>query len=353
MRSKAPGLMATLLMFVPLLAVPFLAGFGVPWLAAKSRSENLPVPDLSPPILETEVGHSQTGRHSADDLFAPVSAKPAVDLRMTKDTTPAQTQNPHLRNASLVVSHDGPWIDPFDNPATPRQNPQPSQEETPPPRQAVNPDRAAPQQPLEGWTLKEPPAETSLPVAPDPNAEQSPREELLAEAKNPFSELDASAPSPAEIAKAPVSVVENAFENPGTPPRIDADPENLAAPRTLFGGTNESPAPKQTAALEPPEGIAPPAVTAPPAEGIRTPSPTVRQPPEPLTWQTAQARLKQLGIERYYLEPDPAGQVFLFRCAYSPPNNPRISRRFEAEAAEPLEAVRKVLQQVETWTARN
>ena len=353
MRSKAPGLMATLLMFVPLLAVPFLAGFGVPWLAAKSRSENLPVPDLSPPILEPEVGHSHSGRHSAEDLFAPVMARPAVDLRMTKDATPAQTQNPRLRNASLVVSHDDPWFDPFDVPITPQQNPDKNPERTPQPRQAVNPDRAAPQQPLEGWTLKDPPAENSRPVALDPNEKQIPSGELIAEAKNPFAELDASAPSPAGIAQAPVSVAENAFENPGTAASLQKDAKNLDAPRTLFGGPVEKSAPKQTAALPSPAASAPPAVSAPPAEGIRTASPAVRQPPPPLTWQTAQARLKALGIERYYLEPDPAGQVFLFRCAYSPPGNPRISRRFEAEAAEPLEAVRKVLKQVETWTARN
>ncbi len=167
MRSKAPGLMATLLMFVPLLAVPFLAGFGVPWLAAKSRGENLPIPDLSPPLLESEIGHSHSGRHSAEDLFAPVTTQPAVDLRMKSDDTasqtPAQAQNPHLRNASLVVSHDGSWEDPFEAPVRVSPAEQPL-EEKPLLRQAVNPTQTDPQTPLEGWTVQEQAAETSAPA---------------------------------------------------------------------------------------------------------------------------------------------------------------------------------------------
>ncbi len=141
-------------------------------------------------------------------------------------------------------------------------------------------------------------------------------------------------------------VVETAFDNPPTGARTNETPKT---PGTLFGSPNAEPAPKQTAALEPSLAPTPPAASSPPANSI----PAIKQPPEPLTWRTARVRLQALGIERYYLEPDPAGQQFLFRCTYSPSGNPRISRRFEAEAAEPLEAVRKVLEQVESWTARN
>ena len=73
---------------------------------------------------------------------------------------------------------------------------------------------------------------------------------------------------------------------------------------------------------------------------------------EALTWDTARARLKALGITHFYLQPDPNGKLYHFRCAYNPGGNTRINRLFEAEAEEPLEAVRKVLNQVESWTAR-
>lgn len=68
-----------------------------------------------------------------------------------------------------------------------------------------------------------------------------------------------------------------------------------------------------------------------------------------LTWQQAVARLNEFGIRHYQLEPGLSGNDFLFRCSYTPANNPRISHRFESEANEPLKAVEKVLQQIEQW----
>ena len=70
---------------------------------------------------------------------------------------------------------------------------------------------------------------------------------------------------------------------------------------------------------------------------------------DPATWSAAVQKLNELGIREYRLEPGVRPNEFLFSCSYSPPHNPRISRRFEAEALDPLKAVIKVLQQVDKW----
>lgn len=70
---------------------------------------------------------------------------------------------------------------------------------------------------------------------------------------------------------------------------------------------------------------------------------------DPATWSAAVEKLNELGIRDYRLEPGVRPNDFLFSCSYSPPQNPRISRRFEAEAIDPLIAVIHVLQQVDEW----
>lgn len=69
----------------------------------------------------------------------------------------------------------------------------------------------------------------------------------------------------------------------------------------------------------------------------------------PRDWQAATARLKQFGIRDFHLTNGEADHHFLFTCRYVMPDNPRVVRRFEAEASEPLAAVEDVLTQVETW----
>lgn len=69
------------------------------------------------------------------------------------------------------------------------------------------------------------------------------------------------------------------------------------------------------------------------------------------TWDQAVQRLKSLGIKKYHLESLLDDGGFSFRCSYTAPDNPRVTRRFEAEAPEPLAAVRIVLEQIEAWRA--
>ena len=73
---------------------------------------------------------------------------------------------------------------------------------------------------------------------------------------------------------------------------------------------------------------------------------------EQLTWDAAIRRLKSLGIQKYRLESVPGQDSFMFSCTVYPANNSRMTRRFEAEAEEPLLAVQKVLDQVDEWRSR-
>ena len=68
-----------------------------------------------------------------------------------------------------------------------------------------------------------------------------------------------------------------------------------------------------------------------------------------MTWRSAVTALNELGIHHYHLEPGSRQLDFLFTCSYTPPDNPRVTHRFEAEAQEPLDAVHKVIQQVRQW----
>lgn len=71
-----------------------------------------------------------------------------------------------------------------------------------------------------------------------------------------------------------------------------------------------------------------------------------------LTWQDAVKRLDELEIDNFRLERGSDQNQFFFMCSYTPPENPQVSYRFEAEASEPLKAVEKVLAQVESRRLR-
>ena len=110
-------------------------------------------------------------------------------------------------------------------------------------------------------------------------------------------------------------------------------------------------------------GVAPPAVI----EGFRrrrrtavengdpgqTSSPKDRRkspPAKPPTWTEAVQRLNGFGIRNFRLEPGLRPGEFAFTCSYTHSKSPHVTRKFEAEADEPLKAVGKVLAQVEEWT---
>lgn len=79
------------------------------------------------------------------------------------------------------------------------------------------------------------------------------------------------------------------------------------------------------------------------------PQASARLAGEPLTWQSAVRRLNAMGIRQFNLQEGVREDEFHFSCFYTPPDNPRIRHRFEAEAREPLLAVEKVFTQIAEW----
>jgi hypothetical protein len=73
------------------------------------------------------------------------------------------------------------------------------------------------------------------------------------------------------------------------------------------------------------------------------------RPGEPLNWRSAVARLNALGIHDYELQPGEREGDFHFSCRLVSRANPRVMMRFEAEAPDPLDAVAKVLAQIDDW----
>ncbi len=70
-------------------------------------------------------------------------------------------------------------------------------------------------------------------------------------------------------------------------------------------------------------------------------------------WKRAVSRLNALGIRDYQLQPGEREGEFNFSCRFAARGNPRVIHRFEAEAADPLEAVNQVLRQLDDWRARH
>lgn len=79
------------------------------------------------------------------------------------------------------------------------------------------------------------------------------------------------------------------------------------------------------------------------------PATTVEHANQGLTWSDAVRRLNELGIHEFRLEPGRQLGEFYFVCEFAPDRDTRITRRFEAEAKEPLLAVAAVLRQIEDW----
>ena len=100
-----------------------------------------------------------------------------------------------------------------------------------------------------------------------------------------------------------------------------------------------------------------PAVDSPRTGGLTPPrSPSSRVASEKsdhgLTWRDAVRQLNELGIQEFRLEPGRQLGEFYFACEFTPDRDARITRRFEAEAKEPLLAVAAVLRQIDEWLPR-
>jgi hypothetical protein len=336
MRSASSGLTATLLMFVPLLAVPFLAAFGVslPTTETVAGAAGDPLDEsLVIDAVEMDVAHS--ARHSPDDLFAPFEgADPVVPPAALPPAEPSSAAAApavnNLHNASLTVDRpasaagSSSWENPFagyaafDGPhgSAPQADDMPAQPATPP-----QPGR---------------PTSASMATADAP----SPR--------NPFDFAETASPRVDETAFQPRGS-EQPFESESSaadffatndPPARTAAAE-FDPKRTLFGGDDSANTPAR------------------PAPGANQPThPTPQAQPasrasaaEIATWSAARRRLEELGIDEFGFDPGEDDQRYFFRCAAAAPGNPRVRRQFEAEGASSLDAVRRVIAQVEAWRA--
>ena len=97
-------------------------------------------------------------------------------------------------------------------------------------------------------------------------------------------------------------------------------------------------------------GVSPP-VSSPRTGGL-TPPRSPESSDQGLTWREAVRRLNELGIQEFRLEPGRQLGEFYFACEFTPDRDARITRRFEAEAKEPLLAVAAVLRQIDEWLPR-
>jgi len=310
MRSHSNGPIATFLMLAPLLAVPLLAVFGVPQFDSEESAES-----KSKKISEKliDLGEADATGFNADEIFE--TSKEIDTVEHTSDLE------------SPFHKHDSSTHAPI--------------------RYANN---TAPQTGLEGWEVgtqsnkgDDLRVTSSKSNTSDNSNRETKNERFRAFDSSQFEddfafENDhkfAAHQHPNSSHALEDSGVENherasnASSNNGTAMASIAPKANEGNP---FSKYDEQPHHKQASH------------TTPVSQNESTP---------PENWATAVKRLNRLGIREFQLTPGARPNEFLFRCSFTPQDNPRITHRFEAEATEPLRAVQKVVLQVEKWMQRS
>ena len=355
MHSDTNGPLTTFLLFVPLVAVPLLAVFGIPQFAPVVASPGADaVPELGSVVIEGD-----SARQPSRDLFSPA---PSDDSRATgphgadragefskawnDPFRPSARPMRHDPGDSDAATSDAPWIPPAGaldewepEPVLPRKTApgslQPGVRANFDEQRQLQPDGIASvddrlsvrhdwaTDPLErerGQDVRplDRHPDAFLPIADSrrqparDDRGRSPFED------NPFAQLDTAADRPFNPQSA-VSNQQSEIRNPQSePPARFTKDESIRKDAAPDGSDN-------------------------PQSAIGNP-----QSEEPLTWRSAVHRLKELDIRHFQLEPGERDE-FHFSCYFTPSDNPRITHRFEAEATEPLRAVEKVLAQVEQW----
>lgn len=287
MRSPLSGPIATLLMFVPLVAIPVFAVFGMPQFSTQSpaaQAEDLKfAPDKDRPSPKTLPPEGDLG----------------AGVQVTESASPPQTTE-----ATLGAARND--SDPFAEFVRPSQGDAAHSAEGDAPRAKSNAGNRSfsPARRPQRWPSDE-----------QSNPPQSP----------------------------PVTLSEAATDD-GRTTRPDGDP--ASAPTNV--NSQEQKRSKS--------GIRPTAVfdanrQRPDADRGATDA-VKGASDEAQSWKAAVARLNALGIRDYQMQPGEREGEFHFSCLFVSRSNPRVVRRFEAEAAEPLEAVEQVLAQVDQWRGR-
>jgi len=288
MRSKSNDFFSTVLMLIPLVAVPMLAIFGIPEIAPVKKSS----------ISENDLFNSEGSSRSQFEEISFDSSSHEIDLGGEGNLSEQSRSNQNRADRGA----------PFEKMAS-SQKDAINREEWLPPAGA-----------LEGWELEEAPSQLNL----DQKRGQLKSADSLGKSafnKNPIQQaaFDGERPSANTVA-------------PGQEIRQVGNAHNPFEP-----STPAQPAATKQAAVQEVD------------QQFRIRAETMLRR-DPATWSAAVQKLNDLGIRDYRLEPGVRPNEFLFSCSYSPPHNPRISRRFKAEALDPLKAVIKVLQQVDEWS---
>ena len=289
MRSGIHGTFATLLLMVPVLSIPALAIFGIPQFA----------PVVASPLDE--------GRRSDQERRVGQSAKPVGD-RFAEDPDDALAfgSEPTDRRSSAPSARPGesvPW---------PRPGRNSSNRTSPIDAPESRFDNTNPHGANDGAEVPNPgSAFDKESFGPRPN-----------ERSNDRSNRDAR---------------DNPFDSNQSAPPEFRPPQFKGVPTT---GSGSPPNPR--AFQRQPE----------PLPNVDAKDRSAGTENEPLTWQTAVRRLNEMEIRNFRLQPSHRENQFVFICSYSSSDSPRVSRRFEAEADEPLKAVEKVLEQIAEWKQR-
>ncbi len=291
---RIQSLFKTLLMLIPMTAVPMMAIFGIPEFFPLSASPSARTSD-SGQILERRIGQSDSLLVQSLAISKPVS----IDLFQPYDTS-----DQSLRTQSGDVVANGSlselgrrrlaWRDPLSSSQNARTEVsiRTTSTITPPENRVQNSKPSAATSHIRGFTESFPHNESS------------------------FSGQAAISPQVASSRTANFQTANVASEDI----RSDGSVTGRYS-RLMHGGHENS------------------------VESHSVPSAKT----EMLTWQQAANRLNQLGINAFRLTQDSSQNSYRFVCLVTSIDDPRISRRFEAESIYPLIAVADVLAQVENW----
>lgn len=305
MSSPNQGLWSTLAMFIPLLAVPFLAAIGIPQFTPTAASSEDEPPELGQ-LERVEIGVGESLHHGAgaDDLFAPFAEDKARAGAAASQSSPARSEPK--------------WDDPFQQ-----------------------------------WGRADaPPAREPRPAVSLENSQN----ELLGEAPGWPGEARSSSANAGRQLRSRDSAADDSISSAPPHEWLSLDDEA----QSPFGGGERQPrpAPPEVSGRDDASSPARPFRGSPaddPPFATGSASSEESQPngvEKPLTWQEARRRLSELGIRDFQLNPGQGEGEFHFACTFTPPESPRVVHRFEAEASEPLAAVEKVIRQIEAWRGR-
>jgi hypothetical protein len=320
MPSQSSGPVTTFLMFVPLVAVPALAVFGIPDLKqVKSLVQNT---DGSPTLGKAgEAEHMLDA--STDDLVSPVRNDirrlDATGSYETSARGPADSANASIQPAVDGHAHESPR-----GASSANLNESGEKNWSPPPHV------------LKEWEPSPMNDQARADAKSGSSSDEKPRDEV---------DPNVAVPVASEGEKAAPLKPLDEFTGEDEPAQPSAQPKASEATNgTLANEQKDSEQDNPFAEKQSPRSDKRTSATPTAPEGLAG--------DDQLTWKSAVKRLNALGIRDFQLQPGARGKEFHFSCSYAAPDQPRVTRRFEAEASEPLQAVRQVLAQVESLSGK-